>query len=167
MSFIGFVTACRFAHEPKASDASQNAAAVSLEVMSENESDTDALVAKSGTGSDSQIEDISEQKELQQQRQRMSVFRILRLTSGTVFGSISSVVFFLNLFFINIGTNVVEGLVRATISTFGFLIFPQCSLRCLCSLKMISVQAAQFLVNYDMHTTMAVSFFRFLCHLFC
>jgi hypothetical protein len=90
-------------------DASQNGASVSLEVVSGHESDTDALVAKSG--SDSHIDDTSEQKQLQQQHQRRSVFQILRLASGTVFGSVSSVVFFLNLFFINIGTNVVEGLV--------------------------------------------------------
>ncbi len=111
LSFLCFITACRFARQPEALDTSQKAA--SLEVLSESESeaDTDALVAKSR--SDSQADTLSEQKELQQQRQRMSVFRILCLASGTVFGSLASVVFFLNLFFINIGTNVVEGLVRA------------------------------------------------------
>ena len=167
VAFVGFLAACRFAHQPKALDASQNDASVSLEVVSGHESDTDALVAKSG--SESQIDDTSEQKQLQQQHQRRSVFQILRLASGTVFGSVSSVVFFLNLFFINIGTNVVEGLVRATITIVGFLLFTQRPRRCLCSSKMISVQAAQFLVSYDVHigTTMAVSFCQLFVPSFC
>lgn len=110
MSFVGFLAACRFADPPKASD-SNATPTVSLELTASptsDESDTAALVSTSGSVTPVPVEDFSGKK---QQTRSLSVFRILAIASGTVFGSTASVVFFLNLFFINIGTNVVEGLV--------------------------------------------------------
>ena len=56
-----------------------------------------------------------------------------------------------------------------TITIIGFLLFTHRPCRCLCSLKMISVQAAQFLVSYDVHigTTMAASFCQLFVPSFC
>ena len=128
VSFVGFLAACRFADPPKASD-SNTTPTVSLELTaspSSDESDTAALVSTSGSVTPVPVEDFGGKK---QQTRSLSVFRILAIASGTVFGSTASVVFFLNLFFINIGTNVVEGLVRtATFSNTQmsrFLIFCQ------------------------------------------
>ena len=83
--------------------------------VSESEKDTAALVTKSGCDAPGPVEDTREQNKLQQQ----SIFQILCLASATVFGSLASVVFFLNLFFVTIGTNCVEGLVRENFTTFA------------------------------------------------
>ena len=107
ISFAGFFTACRCA--PQIHSLDSKVVTVSLEMaVSENdeERDTSALVSKSD--GDIPVKDVEEQK----QTSSLSLFRILCMASGTVFGSVASVFFFLNLFFVNIGTNVVEGLVR-------------------------------------------------------
>jgi hypothetical protein len=110
ISFAGFFTACRCA--PQIQSQSLNSKVVtpvSLEMaVTENdeEKDTSALVSKSD--GDIPVKDVEEQK----QTSSLSLFRILCMASGTVFGSVASVFFFLNLFFINIGTQTVEGLVR-------------------------------------------------------
>ena len=112
VSFVGFFTACQFAHPPKSLDSKADVATLELTVSTSDESDTDALVTKSDIDA---VEGSSDQ--VQQKGSApatLSVFRILATASGTVFGSAASIVFFVNLFFINIGTNVVEGLVRAT-----------------------------------------------------
>ena len=90
--------------------------------VSESEKDTAALVTKSGCDAPGPVGDTREQNKLQQQ----TIFQILCLASATVFGSLASVVFFLNLFFVTIGTNVVEGLVRENFTTFAALIFREC-----------------------------------------
>ena len=90
--------------------------------VSESEKDTAALVTKSGCDAPGPVGDTREQNKLQQQ----TIFQILCLASATVFGSLASVVFFLNLFFVTIGTNVVEGLVRENFTTFAAFIFREC-----------------------------------------
>jgi hypothetical protein len=110
ISFAGFFTACRCAPQIQSQSLdSKVVTPVSLEMaVTENdeEKDTSALVSKSD--GDIPVKDVEEQK----QTSSLSLFRILCMASGTVFGSVASVFFFLNLFFINIGTSVVEGLVR-------------------------------------------------------
>jgi hypothetical protein len=149
VSFVGFLTACRFADPPKASD-SNTTPTVSLELTTSpasDESDTAALVSTSGSGTAVLVDDLSGKKQEKVKTRSLSVFRILAIASGTVFGSTASVVFFLNLFFINIGTNVVEGLVRTT--TISNTLFLHCFIffRFSCFFKMISAQAVQFLVS--------------------
>jgi hypothetical protein len=107
VTFVVFFAACRFAPSKMLTSGSFS---VELSVA-ESEKDTDALVTNSDSDASASVEESSEQKQLQQQRENMSVFRILIHTSGIVFGSVASVVFFFNMFFITIGTNVVEGLV--------------------------------------------------------
>jgi hypothetical protein len=110
VSFVSFLAACRFA---PLKIMNPIAGAVSMEIcVSVSEKDTDALVTPSGCDSLGPADESIEPKRPQEEKENVSVFRILRLASGTVFGSIASIVFFVNLFFINIGTNVVEGLVR-------------------------------------------------------
>ncbi len=120
MAFLGFLIACRFA-QPKKLFSESGADSVEFTV-SESETDTDVLVKKSGCDAPGAVEDTREQKQLKEQ----SVFRILCLASATVFGSLASVVFFVNLFFINIGTNVVEGLVRQIFTTFDLFVSREC-----------------------------------------
>ena len=111
--------------------------------VSESEKDTAALVTKSGCDAPGPVGDTREQNKLQQQ----TIFQILCLASATVFGSLASVVFFLNLFFVTIGTNVVEGLVREKFTFFAVFIFRECQSRFSCFSKMISGQAVRFLVG--------------------
>jgi len=114
VSFVGFFAACKYAPLPKALESKAVDVSLEMAVSGSDERDTDALVTNSGC--DAPAEDSSEQKEqakTTEDARNLSVFRILATASGTVFGSAASIVFFLNLFFINIGTNVVEGLVSA------------------------------------------------------
>jgi hypothetical protein len=113
ISFAGFFTACRCAPQIQSQSLdSKVVTPVSLEMaVTENdeEKDTSALVSKSD--GDIPVKDVEEQKQTSSLTS-LSLFRILCMASGTVFGSVASVFFFLNLFFVNIGTTVVEGLVR-------------------------------------------------------
>jgi hypothetical protein len=129
------------AHQPFTPDASQSAAAVPMDsTPTENERDTDALVANFGSEAPAECAP-------KQAPRDASVFRILRVAAGTIFGSVASVVFFANLFFINIGTNVVEGLVRAISKTAYDVCAIECAhraARCSCSSRMSSGQAVRF-----------------------
>jgi hypothetical protein len=121
IAFAGFFTACRCAPQIQSHSLDSKVDTVSLEMTvseSDSERDTDALVSKcAGDISAEDTEDARDQEQTEQkQTASLSLFRILCMASGTIFGSIPAVVFFLNLFFINIGTNVVEGLVRAILA---------------------------------------------------
>jgi hypothetical protein len=109
ISFAGFFTACRCAPQIQSHSLDSKVVTVSVEMAvskNDEERDTSPLVSKSD--GDIPVKDVEEQK----QTSSLSLFRILCMASGTVLGSVASVFFFLNLFFINIGTNAVEGLVR-------------------------------------------------------
>lgn len=146
VSFVGFFTACQFAHPSKSLDSKAAVASLELTVPTSDESDTDSLVTKSDIDA---VEGSSDQ--VQQKGSApatLSVFRILATASGTVFGSAASIVFFVNLFFINIGTNCVEGLVRATFAEALVMLFRLYSVRFSCFSKTILARAVQFSVSF-------------------